>query len=63
MLPADFYVRQMLWRHHLQSLSPESRVPAWERRAEALRRSSPGGRRGGRLRLLMVRLRPAHSGS
>ena len=61
MLPGDFYVRQMLWRHHVQALSPDTRVPAWERRDKALRRS-PEGIRGGRLRLLVVRLRPAHGG-
>lgn len=62
MLPGDIYVRQMLWRHHRGALSRDSGVPAWERRTAASR-SIPERRRGGRLRLLMLRHRPAHSGS
>ena len=62
MIPANMYVRQMLVRDHRLTLSNDSRVPAWERREKALRRSAERGR-GGHLRLLVLRLRPAPSGS
>ena len=61
MIPANMYVREMLVRDRRLALSTNSRVPAWERRAEALRRSSER-RRGGRLRL-MFRVRAVQSGS
>ena len=62
MLTSNVYVLEMLVRDRHLALSRDSRVPAWERRDAALRRG-PGHIRGGRLRLLMLRLRPAHSGS
>jgi hypothetical protein len=60
MIPANVYVLQMLERHHRLALSPDSRVPSWQRRAVESRRIS-GRRRGGHLRLLRLRVRPAHS--
>jgi hypothetical protein len=61
MIPANMYVRQMLVHDRRLALSRDSRVPAWERRNAALRRSPE--RRGGQLRLLVHRLRAAHIGS
>jgi hypothetical protein len=61
MLSGDVYVRQMLMRHHHLALLPDSRIPAWERREAAARRITEQGR--GRLRVVILRLRPAHSRS
>ena len=62
MLPPNMYVRQMLVQDRRRALSRESRVPAWERRA-AVSGGIPEPRSGGRLRMLVLRLRPVHSGS
>ena len=62
MLPPNMYVRQMLVQDRRRALSGESRIPSWERRGEASSRV-PQRSHGGRLRLLLVRLRPVHSGS
>jgi hypothetical protein len=62
MLTSNVYVLEMLVRDRHLALSRDSRVPSWERRDAALRRGREQVR-GGRLRLLILRLRPAHSGS
>jgi hypothetical protein len=62
MLTSNVYVLEMLVEYRRRALSRDAPVPAWERRVAALRRVPEHGRRG-HLRLLMRRLRPAHSAS
>ena len=58
-LPRDAYIRQRLIRHHRAALAQDTGVPSWQRPGAATN-GVPTRRRGRRLRLLVVRLRPQH---
>jgi hypothetical protein len=61
-LPGDVYIRQRLILHHRAALAQDTGVPSWQRRSAATN-AVPTRRRGRRLRLLVVRLRPQHGAS
>ena len=62
MIPANAYVLHMLARDRRYALMSDTPVPAWQSRTTPPSRTARK-RRGLRLRLFPVRLRPAHGGS